>query len=501
MTLLLVASIAISACSQVPTSLDPPEELVNGRAESAGQAARAPVKPLKPTVRWRNCGKRFDCAQVAVPLDHAQPKGEQIELALIRLPAPKKAKRIGSLVVNPGGPGGSGVDFVRFGAVDTVPAEVRAKFDIVGFDPRGVGKSQGLSCGDAPQSFLSRDFLPDGPAALTDVLDAARAVAAACAADNAAMLPHMSTSAVAKDLDVLRRAIGDHQLTYLGFSYGSTIGLTYAEQFPARVRALVLDGPVDPAIDGHQRARDQAGVLERTLKDFFRTCPGEVECRGYAKRLSLRRFDDLIERLEKAPLPAGQPPGRQLRPAEALLATAALLKDRGMGWPVLAAAIASAEAGDGSLFLAVAESSVHEETGRRQWLAPLLAVNCLDIPAPAAASYPRAVQELRRESGHFGSLMLLLASPCTYWKHQPQRRPAPVTAPKAPPVVVVGTTGDPTTPYHWAKAVAKHLHNATLLTRDGAGHTAFGRRNVCTDRSVSRYLVDLVLPEAGTSCG
>lgn len=498
MALLLIAGVALSACSQVPMSLDPPAEVAG---HEKGNDAQAPAKPLKPTVRWRNCGKRFDCAKVRVPLNHARPQGKTIKLALIRLPAPKKAKRIGSLVVNPGGPGGSGVDFVRHGAVEMVPAEVRARFDIVGFDPRGVGKSQGLTCGDAPQSFLSRDFIPDGTSGLTEVLDAARAVAAACAADNAELLPHMSTSAVAKDLDVVRRAIGDRKLTYLGFSYGSTIGLTYAEQFPAKVRALVLDGPVDPAIDGRQRARDQAGVLERTLQEFFRTCPREIECRGYAKRLTLRRFDDLLARLESTPIPAWQLPGRELRSAEALLATAALLKDRGMGWPMLAAAIASAEAGDGSMFLAVAESSVQAETGRRQWLAPLLAVNCLDIPAPAAGSYPRAVEQLRRESRHFGSLMLLLASPCTYWEHPPQRRPAPVTAPKAPPVVVVGTTGDPTTPYHWAKAVAKHLRNSMLLTRDGAGHTAFGRRNVCTDRSVSRYLVDLVLPKAGTSCG
>lgn len=496
--LLLIASVAVAACSQVPASLDPPEQVAQEQRRSDGQT---PAEPLKPTVRWRDCGKRFDCGKVRVPIDHARPNGKKVELALIRLPAPEKAQRIGSLIVNPGGPGGSGVDFVRSAAVDTVPAEVRAKFDIVGFDPRGVGKSHGLSCGEAPQSFLSRDFIPDSQSALTSVLDAAQAVAAACAADNAELLPHMSTSAVAKDLDAIRRAVGDHKLTYLGFSYGSTIGLTYAEQFPDSVRALVLDGPVDPAIDGHQRARDQAGVLERTLVEFFRTCPQEVECRGYAKRLSLRRFDNLMGRLEANPMPAWHLPGRELRPAEALLATAALLKDRGLGWPTLAAAIASAEEGDGSLFLAVAESAMREDTGRRQWLAPLLAVNCLDIPAPAAGSYPRAVDQLRRESRHFGPLLLLMASPCTYWEQPPQRRPAPVVAPKAPPTVVVGTTGDPTTPYHWAKAVAKHLRRSVLLTRDGAGHTAFGQRNVCTDRSVSRYLVDLVLPKTGSSCG
>lgn len=493
--MLWAVCIALAACSQVPMSLEEPNVVGGGRR---GQPV-AQDKPLKPTVKWRKCGGRFDCAEVRVPLDHGRPRGKKIKVALIRLPAPKKAKRIGSLVVNPGGPGGSGVDFVRHAAVETIPAEVRARFDIVGFDPRGVGKSAGIDCGGAPQEFLSRNFIPDGAAQLSEVLAAADAVASACAVDNAELLPHMATANVARDLDVIRGAVGDHRLTYLGFSYGSTIGLAYAERFPSRLRAMVLDGPVDPAIDGLQRARDQAGVLETTLKEFFTHCPKEPACRGYARRLSLRRYDALIAGLQANP--ASTLSGRPLHAAEALVATAALLKDRGIGWPTLAAGIASAEGGDGSILLSVADSTMADGAGRQQWLAPLLAVNCLDIRPPDPADYPGAVEELKRKSRHFGALMLLLHSPCAYWRIPTQRQPAIVRAPKAPPAVVIGTTGDPTTPYHWAESVAKHLHGSLLLTRDGAGHTAFGRRNVCTDRSVSRYLVDAVLPAVGTSCG
>ena len=493
-----VVCVALAGCSmfsQVPTSLDEP----------GGKAARREVqhqRPLKPTVKWRNCGKRFDCATVRVPVDHRRPKGDKIGIALIRLPAPKHAKRIGSLIVNPGGPGGSGVEFVRYAAVETVPAEVRARFDIVGFDPRGVGKSAGIDCGGAPADFMAQDFIADDPGDLDAVLGSARSVAAACASSNRRLLPHMSTANVSRDLDMIRRAVGDRQLTYLGFSYGGTIGLTYAEQFPENTRAMVLDGPVDPAIGGLQRARDQAGVLERTLAEFFKVCPKDDDCRGLARKLSLERFDALLKRLESNPIPAYQLPGsRSLHAAEALYASAALLKDRTMGWPYLAYGIALAEAGDGSLLLSVAESTMYERRDRKQWLAPLLAVNCLDSTMLKAADYPAAVRELNAASRHFGSLMLLIHSPCSYWDVPAERQPAHVTAKHAPPAVVIGTTGDPTTPYQWAEQVAKHLKGARLLTRDGDGHTAFGKRNVCTNRAVSTYLVDLMQPQPGVSCG
>lgn len=496
---LVAASIVLSACSfdQVPSSLEDPGR---PRAAETGRAV-ADDRPLKPTVKWRNCGQRFDCATVRVPLDYRRPKGATTRLALIRLPAPKHADRIGSLIVNPGGPGGSGVDFVRHGAVETVPAEVRARFDIVGFDPRGVGRSQGLSCGDQPADFLAQDFIPDGAGDLQALLGSAQALASACAAANPEMLPHMSTDDVARDLDEIRRAVGDRQLTYLGFSYGSTIGLNFAEQFPGRVRAMVLDGPVDPSIDGLQRAHDQAGVLERTLQEFFKVCSRDRACRGYAGKITLERYDALLGRLTSSPVPAIGFPGGSLHSSEALVASAALLKDRGTGWPLLAAGIAAAEAGDGSLLLSVAQSTMFERRGREQWLAPLLSVNCLDIPSPSPAEYPSAVEKLKGKSRHFGALMLLLSSPCSYWEVPPQRTPAPVRAKGAPLTVVIGTTGDPTTPYHWARAVARDLSSARLLTRDGAGHTAFGKRNVCTDRSVGTFLIHLAPPDAGTSCG
>ena len=496
-------SVALSGCSlfnQVPASLDP----IDGEAAGGGAAQpQAAPKPLKPTVRWRKCGKPFECAKVRVPLDHDKPRRGSVELALIRLKAPSAKTRVGSLIVNPGGPGGSGVDFVRHGGVETIPAELRARFDIVGFDPRGVGKSNPVSCGAEPSRFLGQDMVPDAAAEVATILVGAQRLAAACAAASRNMLPHMSTAAVARDLDRIRRAVGDRQLTYLGYSYGSFIGTTYAELFPTKVRAMVLDGPVDPALNGYQRARDQAAVLERTLKTFFKECRRERECKRLAAGLTLKRFDGLIEQLNRQPLPATKlGHGRQLRSAEALLATALLLKEKGPGWQLLAAGLGMALDGDGSLLLAVADSSTGKTAAasQQEWLAPLLAVNCLDVPVPDPSEYAASAAELTKESAHFGGLMLLLSSACSYWHEPPQRRARPADAPKAPPIVVVGTTGDPTTPYEWATALASQLPSAALVTRDGASHTSFGGQNVCTDRHVIRYLSKLLVPPVGAGC-
>lgn len=194
---------------------------------------------------------------------------------MIRLQAPVRDQRLGSLFVNPGGPGGSGVQFVRHGAIDAIPAELRAQFDIVGFDPRGVGRSAAVSCGGASNDLLSSDLSPDSPGEVAPLLAAARRLAQACGDRNGPLLHRMSTEDVARDLDLLREALGDRQLTYVGFSYGTFIGATYAQLFPQRTRALVLDGAVDPSLDAQQRARQQVQQLERTLGDFLDACDTE----------------------------------------------------------------------------------------------------------------------------------------------------------------------------------------------------------------------------------
>ncbi|MDQ3342365.1 MAG: alpha/beta hydrolase [Actinomycetota bacterium] len=247
-----------------------------GIDDGIGDVALA--RPGRSTLDWRRCGKPFECATLRVPLNHARPGGRKLGLAIIRLKAPVHDQRLGSLVVNPGGPGGSRVQFVRHGAVDVVPAELRAQFDIVGFDPRAVGTSAAVSCGGASEDLLSSDLHPDSPGEVAPLLTAARRLAGACGERNGPLLRRMSTEDVARDVDLLREALGDRQLTYLGYSYGTFIGATYASLFAKRTRALVLDGAVDPSLDAQQRARQQAEQLERTLDDFLAACDTEPTC-------------------------------------------------------------------------------------------------------------------------------------------------------------------------------------------------------------------------------
>lgn len=266
--LFMAVAMAVSACgwpdagpaAQPPTA-DP-------------EPVRPTEEPLESTIDWQPCGDRFECATLEVPLDYAQPDVATVPLALIRLPAPPAARRIGSLVVNPGGPGGSGVEFVRQAAIDTIPAELRARFDIVGFDPRGVGASGGIDCGREP---VDR-FAATPTQGVAEVMSAAQGLAVACAAQAGDLLGHMSTAHVVEDLERLRAALGDRRLTYVGYSYGTLIGAMYADRYPKRVRALVLDGAVDPSQDVAARSRDKAAATEQALANFLQWCRADDRC-------------------------------------------------------------------------------------------------------------------------------------------------------------------------------------------------------------------------------
>lgn len=476
-------------------------------ASDAGTRPTPPQPTPGPSsLGWKACGEpgeRFECATLTVPLDHDTPNGPTVDLAVIRLPAPPAATRLGSLVVNPGGPGASGVEFVRAAAVDTFPTELRTRFDIVGFDPRGVGTSRPITCGGSAGDLLTLDLAPDDDGERRAVLNAAQRAARDCQVTDGDVLPHVSTADVARDLDLLRAALGDTRLTYVGYSYGTFLGASYAALFPDRVRALVLDGAVDPALDAVGRARGGARALEEALQSALAECRETADCPIPPGNATVANVDALLARLERSALPAPYlGSGRALRAGDALLAHLVLLRDREQGWPVLLEGLGMAFEGDGSLLLATADSA----SGRGSdtvaaYLGPLLAVNCLDIPAPPAADLPRLAGELAAESPRFGAAELYLLAACSYWPVPPQRATAPIAAPGAPPIVVVGATGDAVTPYDWSVSLAGQLENAVLLTRDASRHTAFGGDNVCTDRAVTAYLLELVVPQPGRSCG
>lgn len=497
--ILLVAALLASCGGARATEHAPVADAPDPAATTA--VPPSPEPELVPTVAWEPCDAPFECATLSVPLDHAAPDGEHIDLALIRLPAPAAARRIGSLVVNPGGPGASGVDFVRSAAIDVLPAEIRARFDIVGFDPRGVGASRPISCGDDGRAFLAVDLTPQGPAEVDAVLTAAETFAASCTAADAGLLPHVGTGEVARDLDAIRVALGDHRLSYLGYSYGTRIGATYADLFPDRVRALVLDGAVDPQLDLVGEARASARTLETALGEFLTTCASDPRCALPAERATLGAFDDLLAALDAEGLPAGQlGPGVRLRPGQAAVAVLALLRDRAT-WPVLEVALAEAWQGDGSWLAATVGEADTGDTDIATGLAPLMAVNCRDVPAPTAADLPELAASLAAESPRFGAVSLLLHAPCSFWPAPADALPLSGAATGSGPIVVVGNRGDLITPFAWSERLAEQLDEGVLLTRDGDRHTAFGGGNVCTDRAVVRYLVDLIPPDPARSCG
>jgi pimeloyl-ACP methyl ester carboxylesterase len=457
--------------------------------------------PVRP-IAWSDCGSGFECGQLLVPRDYAIAGGPSLVISVIRLPALERTHRIGSLVVNPGGPGASGVDFVRRSGAAVFAKGVRRRFDIVGFDPRGVNRSSEVRCVDDLDHFLAIDSAPDNPAELATLLDGERAFAEGCQRRNAELLPFLGTESVARDLDLLRAALGDARLTYVGFSYGTLIGALYAQLFPDRIRALVLDGAVDPSLDLAALSKGQALGFEAALRRFLADCARDRSCPFRHGGNPGPAFDRLMRQIEARPLPAARLGDRRLvGPGYAWAGIVAALYSRG-SWPFLAAGLALAEAGDGSLFLLLADplNGRSSDGGYSNLIDANRAVVCIDFPAPRdPTAYEAEARAWAREAPRFGALLAFSDLGCAFWPIDPTRTPAPVSAPGAPPIVVIGSTGDPATPYGWSVAVSRQLSSSVLITRRGEGHTGYAS-SACVARAADAYLVDLQVPKRGLTC-
>jgi pimeloyl-ACP methyl ester carboxylesterase len=453
-------------------------------------------------VPWSDCGRGFECGSVDVPRDYADPRGPVVRLALIRLRASDPKHRIGSLLVNPGGPGESGIAFVRAGAEEIFGPEILARFDIVGFDPRGVGSSTPIRCLDTLDHFIPQDATAATPAGLADLLGGAKTFAQQCGQRNADLLPHLSTADVARDLDQIRAAVGDARLTYLGFSYGTLIGLDYASLFPTRIRALALDGVVDPSLGEAAFREDQAVAFEGALDRFLSRCAAQASCAFHSEGRPGPAFDALMRQIERHPLATPRLKNREsVGSTQAWDAVTQSLYAQA-AWPVLAEALAEARAGDGSLLLLLGDPlRGRGPDGSYSNLADVYsAVTCLDWPSPRdPAAYSAMARRFTAVAPRFGRLLAFNDVDCAYWPVSPARVPAPVAAPGAPPIVLVGSTGDPATPYAWAQAVARQLPSAVLVTRVGEGHTGYAV-SACVREAVDAYLLDRAVPAAGLRC-
>lgn len=480
----------------------------------AAEAARVPV------LGWSDCADGFQCATAAVPLDYNRPRGDSISLSLIRLPATDTAHRIGSLFTNPGGPGGSGVAFVR-NSGKTFPAAIRAQFDIIGFDPRGVGESTPVQCFAnvaEQQAFVSKyGVFPVGVQETADYLLAYQKFDLQCLLRNARILPHLSTANVARDMDLLRQAVGDAKLNYLGLSYGTFLGATYANLFPNGFRALVLDGVVDP-IDYSTGRNGQGNSLPtflrvgsnvasyQTFQEFLRLCTeaGIEKCKFAAgsTEQTAKKFDDLLQQLRTRPVVLNPGPSQLTFTYSLTVEIVFLSLYQSALWPQLADLLQLLYQ-DANQTSTAAQIQVQAQQPAYQNGQDAQAANlCSESANPRNPfAYPFIAQKADEQSPYFGSPWTYLQLSCATWPvRDPDRYSGPWNRQTENPILLIGTVHDPATPYHDAVSTEGELSNARLLTLNGWGHTAFLQGSACIDQFEANYLINGVLPAANTVC-
>ncbi|WP_411103388.1 alpha/beta hydrolase [Streptomyces sp. cmx-4-9] len=513
-TVFAAAGLLLSGCSSGGSTGPTASASPGGGSSAPASAARPTAVPaaLRPyyqqKLSWRDCGvPGFQCATMKAPLDYADPgSGQDVDIAVARRPATGPGRRLGSLVVNPGGPGGSGIGYLQAYAGIGYPAPVRAQYDMVSFDPRGVARSSPVECltGPAMDRYTQVDQTPDDAAEQALLVAAFKEFAGACKARSSRVLPHVSTVEAAKDMDMLRAVLGDEKLSYVGASYGTLLGATYADLFPGRVGRLVLDGAMDPSRPALELNRDQTAGFETAFTSFAEDCAKQPECplgKGSPQQVAAQ-LKEFFRKLDAQPVPSGDP-DRPLGEALATTGVIAALYDES-AWPQLREALTAAMDGDGAGLLGLADS--YYERDQQGKYANLMsanaAVNCLDQPpafdGPAAVE--KALPSFEKASPVFGAGLAWASLNCGYWPVKATGTAKALAAPGAPPIVVVGTVRDPATPYKWAQALAGQLDSGVLLTYDGDGHTAYGRGSDCIDTAINRYLLEGKPPKDGQKC-
>jgi pimeloyl-ACP methyl ester carboxylesterase len=454
---------------------------------------------------WTPCGDGDWCATLTVPLDYRHPRGDTIDLAVLEVPAADPERRLGSLVVNPGGPGVPGTDYAAHAVLAFRPS-LRDVFDIVGFDPRGVGRSDPVDCldDDALDAYVAMDPAPDTPEEVAAVERSTAELGRGCRQRSGALADHVSTVEAARDMDVLRAALGESTLTYLGASYGTKLGATYADLFPDRAGRLVLDGAVDPTLDARQLAVGQAGGFELALRSYVGACVDAGDCfLGDGVEAGLGTIQELVRSVDADPLRTSLD-DRELRVGNAFTGIVRALYSRDL-WRILDQGLRRALDGDGTVLLQLSDSYASRRPGggyADNSLEANAAINCLDDPSRVRPDdVPLVLPELEQASPTFGEVFAWGLTSCDGFP--PQRAAARDPDPRAagaPPIVVVGTTRDPATPYAWAVALARQLESGVLVTRDGDGHTGYNEGNACVDEAVEAYLVQGIVPRDGLRC-
>ncbi|MGW6918165.1 alpha/beta hydrolase [Kitasatospora sp. NPDC054939] len=448
------------------------------------------------------------CGTLRVPLDYTRPDGDTLDIALMKLPASLPDRRIGSLAINPGGPGGSGIDMLKswagnFGAL-------HERFDVIGFDPRGTGASSPVDClDDRETDALEQQDSPLDPAARKAQSEQqSAATAAGCQAKSGRLLPFVGTRNTARDLDVLRAAVGDRKLNYLGVSYGTYLGTLYAEEFPQNVGRMVLDGAVNPGEERLDKVVNQQIGFEKSFNRFAADCvrnhPQDCPL-GSDPGAAAKKAADFLDGLRNAPLKASD--GRRLGSDLAWTGVISALYGDESSWEWLRKGLGHAMLGNPRLLMYLADSyNGRDEKGHYDpSQEAFLAIRCADTaaPAPTAEEARAAVDRLLAEAPLLSKGVApddFSRAQCADWPYKTPEKPHTVRAEGADPILVVGTTGDPATPYAAAEALAKGFARANLLTLEGEGHGAFGKGNACIDAALKAYFTEGALPAAGARC-
>ena len=481
-----------------------------GLMTACGSTTSAPT-PAEPgdlsrfynqSITWTACKSEFQCGTFDVPLDYSNPSGETITIEVLKAPATDQAKRLGSLVINPGGPGASGVEFAQY-AGGTISPSVLAAYDVVGFDPRGVVASTPIVCMDGEQTdqFLASLGAPADAAQREQVERVARGLGESCDTNSPSLTPAIGTIAAARDMDVLRHLLGESKLNFLGLSYGTLLGLMYLEEFNAHAGRFVLDGVINPALSNADVARGQAEGFQLALSRFIADCPNHADCPLPADQgAAVEKINSWMAQIAVAPIKAE--PDRPLTRPLATNGIVGSLYNEGDGWPQLRSALSAGFRGDGTPLLEIVDSFTGRQadgTYRNNAIDALYAVSCLDRPDRADANTTaQYAQEWARTAPTFGPELAWGNLPCGTWPAAATFEPHPITVTTETPVLLVGTRYDPATPYVWAEQVSKQLPNNHFLSYEDDGHTGYGD-SPCVNKAVDSLLLTGAVSSSATS--
>ena len=496
--LIAVGSLLLAACTPPAPMLQPPAgSTIDDSVPEALQMF------YDQDVTWEDCGGSFSCTSIEVPLDYADPTGDTIELAVKKHRAIEPDQRVSSLIINPGGPGGSGIEMVE-SVSSYFSADLLRRFDVVGFDPRGVGESTAVRCVDSAtlDEMYSTDFDVEEDAGFDAYVESSREYGDACLEKTGPLLEHLDTISAARDLDVLRAVVGDETLNYFGFSYGTFLGATYSDLFPSRVGRLVLDGAMDPSLSYQQVVEGQTTGFDRAYRAFVQDCQAGADCPLSGDVESgLDQTIALLDQLADEPMDSGDP-DRPVRDTDLVNAIIISLYNAG-SWSTLKSALAAAINSDdgGQLrFLSDYAMDRDEDGNYPDDAGAFQAIDCLDYPVELDRDAIRAeADRLEGVSDLFGPYLGYGEIGCATMPFQSTAVRQEIHAPTAAPIVVIGTTRDPATPYEWAESLAAQLDNGIFIGFDGDGHTAYGGGD-CVGDAVDAFLLEGTLPQDGLSC-